>query len=96
MKISKVKFKNNNIKYSVFIGLGAIKILKNQIKLVCPNVRKVALIFDKKIPTKLKIKIKKQVKNYELHIFEYSVYFLDADNKFFKEFFFVTGIIESL
>ena len=73
MKISKVKFKNNNIKYSVFIGLGAIKILKNQIKLVCPNVRKVALIFDKKIPTKLKIKIKKQVKNYELHIFEYSV-----------------------
>ena len=48
MKISEVKFKNKNANYSVLIGLGAIKLLKKKIKLVCPGAKKVALIFDKK------------------------------------------------
>ena len=73
MKISKVRFKNNNANYSVLIGLGAIKSLKKQIDLVCPDTKKVALIFDKKIPSKLKNTVKKQVKNYEVYVYQYSV-----------------------
>ena len=73
MKISEVKFKNKNANYSVLIGLGAIKLLKKKIKLVCPGAKKVALIFDKKIPIQLKNKVKQQVNDYEVHIFRYSL-----------------------
>ena len=73
MKISKTKFKNNNANYSILIGLGAIKNLKKQIALVCPDSKKVALIFDKKIPDRLKNKVKQQVKNYKVCVYQYSV-----------------------
>jgi len=73
MKISKAKFKNNSTNYSILIGLGAIKSLKKQISLVCPDTKKIALIFDKKIPSRLKNKVKEQVKNYEVHVYQYSV-----------------------
>ena len=73
MKVSKAKFKNNSANYSIFIGLGAIKYLKKQIGLVCPGAKKVALIFDKKIPNRLKNKVKQQIKSYEVHVYEYSV-----------------------
>ena len=62
MKISTAKFKNKNAKYSILIGFGAIKLLKRQISLVCPDAKKIALIFDKKIPIKLKNKVEQQVK----------------------------------
>ena len=73
MKVSKVKFKNKNASYSIIIGHGAIKHLKKNINLVCPGAKKIALIFDKKIPGKLKNKVKKQIKNFELHVYQYSV-----------------------
>ena len=73
MKISKAKFKNENANYSILVGLGAIKHLKKQISLVCPKARKVALIFDKKIPARLKNKVKQQIKNYQVYVYQYSV-----------------------
>ena len=73
MKISKVFFKNNTSNYSILIGFGAIRYLKKQISLLCPDAKKVALIFDKKIPRKLKKKVKKQIDRYEVHVYEYSV-----------------------
>ena len=73
MKISKAKFKNNSANYSILVGLGAIKHLKKQIGLVCPGAKKIALIFDKKIPNRLKNKIKQQIRNYEVYVYQYSV-----------------------
>ena len=73
MKISKVKLKNNNISYSIMIGSGTIKHLKKQIGLICPGTKKIALIFDKKIPNRFKNKIKQQIKNYEVYVYQYSV-----------------------
>ena len=81
MKISKTNFKNNSAKYSIFIGLGAIKLLRKQIGLVCPETKKVALIFDKRIPNKLKTKVKQQVSNYEVHTYQF---FVDEKLKSFK------------
>ena len=54
MKISKANFKNNNTNYSILVGMGAIKSLKKQIDLVCPDAKKVALIFDSRIPKNFK------------------------------------------
>ena len=73
MRISEAKFKNNNASYSILIGSGAISHLKKKIGLVCPGAKKIALIVDKKIPNRLKNKIKRQIKNYEVYIYQYSV-----------------------
>ena len=45
--------------------------LGRQIKKLCPKTKKVGLILDKKIPNKYKKKIKKQLKNYKVYIYEY-------------------------
>ena len=73
MKISKIKFKNNSANYSILIGSGAIKLLKKQINIICPNTKKIAIIFDRKIPLKLKNKIKNQLANYNLYIYQFEV-----------------------
>ena len=90
MKISKTKVKNNNSSYSILIGLGAINQLKKQIKSVCPNAKKIALIFDKKIPSRMKSKVKRQIKGYKIHDYKYSV------NENLKSFEKVNSLNESL
>ena len=71
MKISKIQVKNKNTNYPIFIGNEAISLLGKQIKKLCPKTKKVGLILDKKIPSKYKSKIKKQIKNYEIYVYEY-------------------------
>ncbi len=71
MKISKIKVKIKDTKYSIIIGNGAINYLKQQIKSVCPKTKKVALILDKNIPGKQKKRIKRQLKSYSVYTKEY-------------------------
>ena len=71
MKVSKIRVKNKNTNYSIFIGNGAINLLGRQVKKLCPKTKKVGLILDKKIPNKYKKEIKKQLKNYKVYIYEY-------------------------
>ncbi len=52
MKAQEIKFKNLNKNYSILIGNNILKILPNKIKLLCPQTKKIALIFDKGIPSK--------------------------------------------
>ena len=90
MKISKIRIKNKNTNYQIIIGSGTINLLKNQIKRLCPKTKKVALILDKKIPTKYKKNIKKQIKNYEVHVYEY------LPNENLKSFIKANALIEDL
>tara|TARA_Y100000768_G_scaffold12049_1_gene8510 strand:- start:1667 stop:2773 length:1107 start_codon:yes stop_codon:yes gene_type:complete len=62
MKSQEIKFNSQN--YSIIIGQNTINILPKKIKLLCPNVKKIAFIIDKKIPPKFKKKLKKGLKNY--------------------------------
>ena len=71
MRISKIRVKNKNTDYSIFIGNGAIKLLSKQIKILCPKTKKIGLILDKNIPKKYKREIKKQIKNYKVFVHEY-------------------------
>ena len=90
MKINKIKVKNNNTNYPIFIGNGSMNLLSKQIKLICPNTKKVALILDKNIPSREKKRIKKQLKNYIIYTKEY----LPNENlKSFKE---VNFLVEKL
>ncbi len=66
MMTKEIKVKNLNQNYSILIGENAIKFLPKKIKSLCPKTKKIALIFDKKIPKKFKIKIVKSLKKYEI------------------------------
>ena len=81
MKISKIKVEKGKTKYSIIIGSGAINMLGKEIKSICPDAKKIALIFDKKIPKNFKDKIKNQTRNYSTYSYEYNV---DENLKSFK------------
>ena len=71
MKNQEIKFKNQNKKYSILIGDGNLRILSQKIKSICPKTKKIALIFDKNVPTKYRKIISKNLKRYELSIFNF-------------------------
>ena len=73
MAISEIKVKNQSTNYSIFVGSNIIKILPKKISIVCPGAKKIGLVIDKKIPKKFKNQLKKSLKKYEIHIFEYAV-----------------------
>ncbi len=66
MKNQELKFENNINSYSVIIGHNAINFLPKKIKNLCPNSKKIALIFDKNVPKKYKFHLQKKLKNYNL------------------------------
>ena len=71
MKAQEIKFKNLNKNYSILIGNNILKILPNKIKSLCPQTKKIALIFDKGIPSKYKKSISKNLKKYELFSYNF-------------------------
>ena len=90
MKIYKTNVKNINNRYSILIGFGAINQLKKNIRSVCPNTKKIALIFDKKIPNRMLNKVKRQIRGYKIFVYKYSV------NENLKSFEKVNSLNESL
>ncbi|RPH00590.1 MAG: 3-dehydroquinate synthase [Candidatus Pelagibacter sp. TMED153] len=72
MKAQEIKFNSQNKKYSILIGSNILKILPKKIRSLCPKTKKIALIFDKNVPRKYKLNISKNLKNYELNIFNFS------------------------
>ncbi len=66
MKNQEIKFNNPNYKYSIIIGKGILGILSKKIKKLCPKVKKIAIIIDKKVPNKFKMILKKNLKNYNV------------------------------
>lgn len=88
MSISKIKVKNINANYPIFIGNNILNRLPGKIKTICPGAKKIALVVDKNIPKKFKNKIKKSLKRYDIFVFEY---FVSEKFKSFKE---VNGLVE--
>jgi len=73
MKTTKLKVKNLNANYSILVGRNILNQTSYQIKSLCPGAQKIALVIDKNVPTKFKIKLKKNLRKYKIYIFEYSV-----------------------
>ena len=72
MKIQKIKFKNKKDKYSIEIGKNILRMLPKKIKAICPQTKKIALIFDTGVPLNYKKTISNYLKKYELSIFSFS------------------------
>ncbi len=71
MKSQEIKFKNLNENYSILIGNNLLRILPKKINLLCPKTKKIALIFDNKVPKKFKKSISKSLKKYELFSYNF-------------------------
>ena len=72
MKAQKIKFKNSNKDYSILIGSNILNILSLKIKSLCPQTKKVALIFDKGVPSKYKKIILKNLKKYKVYVYNFN------------------------
>ena len=71
MKTQEIKTKN----YPILIGNDILSILPHKIKLLCPQTKKIALIFDNGVPSRYKKKITHILKNYKV----YSFYFESSE-----------------
>jgi len=72
MSLNEIKVKNQDSKYSIYVGCNILNILPKKIKSICPEANKIAIIIDKNIPKIYKSKIKKILKKYEIISFEYN------------------------
>ena len=88
MQTTELKVKNLKSNYSIIIGKNILKQIPARIKVLCPAARKIALVTDKNIPKKFRNKLEKILKNYDIHLFEYSV------NEKFKSFSNVNKLVE--
>ena len=67
-----IKYKNFKNNYSILIGNNILKILSLRIKTLCPKTRKIALIFDKGVPSKYKKLILKNLKKYKVFVYSFN------------------------
>ena len=73
MSLNKINVKNGSNRYSILIGKNILNILPKQIKIACPNAKKIGIVIDKRIPKKFKREIIKHLKKkYKVFIFEYN------------------------
>ena len=66
MKYQQINFKVHPNNYSILVGNNIIGVLPKKIKIICPKVKKIALVFDSNVPTKIKRSLKSILKKYEL------------------------------
>ena len=72
MRNHEIKFKERNNNYSIIIGNNVLSLLPSKIKLLCPKSKKIALIIDKKVPSKFHNKLKQILRRYEISIFYFT------------------------
>ena len=90
MKAQKIHFKNSNKGYAILIGSNILKVLSLKIKSLCPKTKKIAVIFDKGVPSKYKRIILKNLKKYEVYIYNFNA---NEKTKSIKS---VTSLIDKL
>ena len=72
MTIQQIKFKNQNRSYSILIGNNILKILPQKVKSLCPETKKIALIFDRGVPSKYRKIISNSLKKYDLIVLNFN------------------------
>ncbi len=72
MKNQEIKFRGLSNNYSIIVGNKILGLLPGKIKSLCPKTKKIALIFDKKVPKKFINLFKKKLNKYEIKIFVFN------------------------
>ncbi len=90
MRAQEIKFNNLDKSYSILIGNNILKLLPSKVRILCPQTKKIALIFDEKVPKKYKKDIHKNLKKYQLYSYSFKA---NEKTKSLKS---VTFFLESL
>jgi 3-dehydroquinate synthase len=88
MKKTKLKAQSLNANYPIIIGRNVLSQISSQVKTLCPDAQKIALVVDKNVPNKFKIKLKNYLKKYKVYTFQYTV------SEKFKSFLNVNKLVE--
>ena len=72
MKIIKLNVKTNTKNYPIYFGANILNRAGKLIKKNLPDVKKVSIISDKKLPKELLTKLLKSLKNYDVKLFKLS------------------------
>ena len=88
MKKTKLNAQSLNANYPIIIGRNILSQISNQVKTLCPDAQKIALVVDKNVPNKFKIKLKNYLKKYKVYTFQYTV------SEKFKSFLNVNKLVE--
>ena len=66
MKNQEIKFNDSCQRYSIIIGNNLFGVLQKKIRLICPNTKQLAIIYDSKVPSKFRDALKSKLRNYYL------------------------------
>jgi 3-dehydroquinate synthase len=66
MKVQEIKFYNKRSNYSILIGPNSLNFLPKKIKLLCPESKKIALLIDKNIPSRLKKRTRDKLRSFNI------------------------------
>ena len=64
--VTKIKFQNNQNNYSILIGENILNSLPKEIQKINPKTKKIAIIYDNKVPVTYRTIFKKNLKKYDL------------------------------
>ena len=72
MKNQEIRFNDSCQRYSIIIGNNLFGVLQKKIRLICPNTKQIAIIYDSKVPSKFRGALKSKLRNYEITFLKFN------------------------
>ena len=72
MKNQEIKFNDSFQRYSIIIGNNLFGVLRKKIRLICPNTKQIAIIYDSKVPSKFRDDLKSKLRNYKITFLKFN------------------------
>ena len=72
MKNQEIKFNDSFQRYSIIIGNNLFGVLQKKIRLICPNTKQIAIIYDSKVPSKFRDALKSKLRNYKITFLKFN------------------------
>ena len=72
MKNQEIKFNDSCQRYSIIIGNNLFGVLQKKIRLICPNTKQIAIIYDSKVPSKFRDALKSKLRNYKITFLKFN------------------------
>ena len=72
MKNQEIRFNDSCQRYSIIIGNNLFGVLKKKIRLICPNTKQIAIIYDNKVPSKFRDTLKSKLRNYKITFLKFN------------------------
>ena len=72
MKNQEIRFNDSCQRYSIIIGNNLFGVLQKKIRLICPNTKQIAIIYDSKVPSKFRDTLKLKLRSYKITFLKFN------------------------